>query len=70
MMTMSNFGDPKNLHGRPALLQDVRTEMKEAADNLYYAAKILVFCSHGSSSKVAELADQILVEIKKLEVKN
>jgi hypothetical protein len=66
----SNLGDPKNLRSRPALLQDARTEIKEAADNLYYAAKILVFCSHGSASRVAELADQVLVEIKKLEAKN
>jgi hypothetical protein len=67
---MNHLGDPNNLASRQGCLQDASIEMREAADNLYYAAKLLVFCSHSSASRVAELADQIMTEIKILNIKN
>jgi hypothetical protein len=63
---MSNFGDPKNLKTRQEAFPEAIDEAKFATDSLYYAAQLLVFCSHGSAGKVAELADQIVLEVKRL----
>lgn len=63
---MANFGDPKNLETRQQVLSEAIKEMKSASDELYCAAKLLVFCSHSSAGKIAELADQIMLEMRRL----
>lgn len=67
---MSKLGDPNNLHTRREALNEAIDEINFAADSLYYAAKLLIFCSHGSASKIASLADQMLVEMKQLNMKD
>lgn len=67
---MNKLGNPNNLHTRKEALNEAVDEIGSAADSLYYAAKLLAFCSHSSASKIAGLADQILVEMKKLNIKD
>jgi len=67
---MSTLGDPNNLHTRLSTLNEAIDEIDFAADSLYYAANLLSFCSHSSASKIAALADQLLLEMKLLTIKD
>lgn len=68
--TMNKLGDPNNLQTRQEALNEAIDEISLSADGLYYAASLLTFCSRGSANKIAGMADQLLMELKQLTLKN